>query len=51
MKIIKNMNETELTAALDSSLDTTTTPELEQTLKSRIRVKQHFTSKIFEKRK
>ena len=33
MKITKNMNGTELTISLEGRLDTTTAPELEQTLK------------------
>ncbi|MBR1559267.1 MAG: STAS domain-containing protein [Clostridia bacterium] len=33
MKIIKNMNGTALTVALEGRLDTTTAPELEQALK------------------
>ncbi len=33
MKIIKSMNGTELTIALEGRLDTTTAPELEQALK------------------
>lgn len=33
MKITKNMNGTEMTISLEGRLDTTTAPELEQTLK------------------